>query len=142
MKRIFCLLIVSVIVLGGCANKGSPDGRDYSLNDGRYVVSEEISDTVPYLLFQGGSFTVVKDIAVSYQPGGTVRRDGNTVVLGGKFADEDFVYSFTLTADDTLRFDLGKSNVPQSRSVWTDGMIFTKSDDSFTYPDTFKSSAE
>ena len=125
MKRFICLLIASVFVLGGCADGYAPHGGNYSLSDGRYVTST----SMPYLLLGEGRFTVVKDIAVSYQPSGTVRRDGNSVVLEGVFADADFRYSFVLTSDDTLLFDLGASILPMSASGWNDGMIFTLADD-------------
>ena len=125
MKRFICLLIASVFVLGGCAGGYVPHGGNYSLSDGRYVTST----SMPYLLFNGGGFTVIKDVAVSYQPSGTVRRDGNSVTLEGKFADADFRYSFVLTSDDTLLFDLGASILPMSASGWNDGMIFTLADD-------------
>ncbi|MBQ6676455.1 MAG: hypothetical protein IJM71_00240, partial [Clostridia bacterium] len=125
MKRFICLLIASVFVLGGCAGGYVPHGGNYSLSDGRYVTST----SMPYLLFNGGGFTVIKDVAVSYQPSGTVRRDGNSVTLEGKFADADFRYSFVLTSDDTLLFDLGASILPMSASGWYDGMIFTLADD-------------
>ncbi|MBR7032536.1 MAG: hypothetical protein IKI03_02740 [Clostridia bacterium] len=125
MKRFICLLIASVFVLGGCAGGYVPHGGNYSLSDGRYVTST----SMPYLLLGEGRFTVVKDIAVSYQPSGTVRRDGNSVVLEGVFADADFRYSFVLTSDDTLLFDLGASILPMSAYNWNDGMIFTLADD-------------
>ena len=125
MKKILCLLFVSLFILGGCAGGYVPHGGNYSLSDGRYITST----AMPYLLLGGGRFTVVNDIAVSYQPSGTVRRDGNSVTLEGKFADTDFRYSFVLTSDDTLLFDLGASILPMSASGWYDGMIFTLADD-------------
>ena len=132
MKRFICLLIASVFVLGGCAGGYVPHGGNYSLSDGRYVTSTSM---LPYLLFNGGGFTVIKDVAVSYQPSGTVRRDGNSVTLEGKFADADFRYSFVLTSDDTLLFDLGASILPMSASDWYDGMIFTLADGTSTGTD-------
>ena len=132
MKRFICLLIASVFVLGGCAGGYVPHGGNYSLSDGRYVTSTSM---LPYLLFNEGGFTVIKDVAVSYQPSGTVRRDGNSVTLEGKFADADFRYSFVLTSDDTLLFDLGASILPMSASDWYDGMIFTLADDTSTGTD-------
>ena len=61
MKRFICLLIASVFALGGCAGGYVPHGGNYSLSDGRYVTST----SMPYLLFNGGRFTVIKDVAAA-----------------------------------------------------------------------------
>ena len=125
MKRIVCFFAALLLALTGCGKQTAPESKEYSLSDGRYVTSA----SMPYLLFNGGRFTVIKDAAVSYQPSGTVLRNGNSVTLEGKFADSDFRYSFVLTDDDTLRFDLGRSTVLPDQNAWTDGMIFTLADD-------------
>ncbi|MBR3423577.1 MAG: hypothetical protein IKG80_03705, partial [Clostridia bacterium] len=125
MKRIVCFFAALLLALTGCGKQTAPESKEYSLSDGKYVTSTAL----PYLFLGEGRFTVVNDIAVSYQPSGTVRRDGNSVTLEGVYADNDFTYSFTLTDNDTLRFDLGGSTLPMSPSGWNDGIIFTLADD-------------
>ena len=141
MKKIFLILLVSALMLSGCAecgeaqtsgtagvSTGSAGTADYALSDGRYVITPSRgaygSDTfLPYILIKGERFTIVQDVAVSYQPGGTLVRNGNEFVLSGNFAGE-YSYAFTLIDDDTFRFVLDGSTVPPERTEWTDGLIF------------------
>lgn len=135
MKKRFLFLLFPLLLLSGCgghddASEPKTTAENYSLQDGRYALSDRSSEMTPYLLIHEGRYTVVKDIAVSYQPGGTIQRDGNTVTLEGKFANEDYCYTFTLTANDQLHFDLGQSKILKSQRAWTDGMVFSRAMDS------------
>lgn len=135
MKKGWLVLLVPLLLFSGCGGHGAvTENRDaaerHSLRDGRYVLSETSSDLVPYLLIHEGRYTVVKDIAVSYQPGGMIQRDGNAITFEGKYANEDYRYAFTLISNDVLRFELGQSKIPKSQSEWTDGMIFTLAEES------------
>lgn len=134
MKNRSLVLLVLLLLLSGCGSRGAVTERGaaaggFSFRDGRYVLSGASSDPVPYLLIRNGSYTVVMDIAVSYQPGGKILRDGSKVTFEGKFGNEDYRCAFTLIADDELRFDLGRSNILQSMTGWTDGMVFSISEE-------------
>lgn len=135
MKRELFVLLVPLLLLSGCAMRNDKPAyqaaaENYSLRDGRYILSEPDADPVPYLLIHDGRYTVVKDVAISYQPGGTIQRDGNEITFEGKYLSEDYRYAFTLIANDELRFELGQSRIPQSQSEWTDGMVFSITEDS------------
>lgn len=135
MKKGFFFLLVPLLLLSGCGGHSAVTetqnaAESCSLRDGRYVLSESSADPVPYLLIHGERYTVVKDIAVSYQPGGTIQRDGNRITFEGKYLNEDYRYTFTLIANDELRFELGQSRISQSQFEWTDGMVFSITADS------------
>lgn len=135
MKKRFLFFLVPLLLLSGCGGNGHAAKRqeaaeNYSLQNGRYMRAGSSSDPAPYLLIHEGHYTVVKDIAVSYQPGGTVRREGSAVMFAGRYANEDYCYVFTLTGNNELRFNLGASQIPQSAFEWTDGMVFSRADDS------------
>ncbi len=127
-KRVCLLLTALLSLLAGCTGAG---GGPYSLCDGRYVhaPAEDPAALLPYILIHDGRFTVVTDVAVSYQPSGSVSLLGNELVLEGRFAGEAFCCVFTLIADDTFRFERGRSTVLPGRAGWTDGMIFRPADD-------------
>ena len=134
MKKAFLFLLVPLLLLSGCGGHGevtetqnAPD--NYSLRDGRYTLSEPSADPAPYLLIHDGRYTVVKDMAVSYQPGGMIQRDGNMITFEGQYLNENYRYAFTMIANDELRFDLDRSNIPQSQAEWTDGMVFSFTED-------------
>ena len=134
MKKGFLFFFVPLLLLSGCGGPGNAPRRQdtaepYALQDGRYMCSGMTDKLTPYLLIHEGHYTVVKDTAVSYQPGGTVRREGNAVTLAGKYANEDYCYAFTLIGNDKLRFELGRSKIPQSQSEWKDGMVFSRAED-------------
>ena len=134
MKKGFFFLLVPLLLLSGCSGHGDVmktqnAAESYSLRNGRYVISEPSADLVPYLLIHDGRYTVIKDIAVSYQPGGTIQRDGNMILFEGKYLDEDYRYAFTLISSDELRFEFDRSIIPQSQSEWRDGMVFSITED-------------
>lgn len=141
MKKTLLALLVLAVILSGCAlttetPEQSPGNEtvDYVLSGGRYIFNQEEVAACPYLLIQEvlqeERFTVVQHIAVSYQPGGVVQKNGNELVLQGIYGSKEFCYLFTLVADDTLRFDLGRSKiVAQEDCTWADGMIFTLAHD-------------
>ena len=137
MKRLFRLptdlLLILLLMLSGCG-KPNDTVKDqnsntgiYSLSDGRYILSDGSLVTAPYILISDGKFSIIKDVGVSYQPSGDVLLNGNELVLRGIFANEEYCYTFTLTADDTIRFELDRSTVLQSIPdfEWKDGLIFT-----------------
>lgn len=86
-------------------------------------------------MIHDGRYTVIKDIAVSYQPGGKIQRDGNIIIFEGKYINEDYRYAFTLIASDELRFEFDRSKIPQSQSEWRDGMVFSITEDSLDMDD-------
>mgnify|MGYP007069921568 CR=1 FL=1 len=135
MKNKLWVLLVPLLLLSGCgghseATESQNAAESYSFRDGRYVLPESSADPVPYLLIHDGRYTVVKDVAISYQPGGTIQRNGNEITFEGKYLNEDYRYAFTLIANDELRFELGQSRIPQSQFEWTDGMVFSITEDS------------
>ena len=141
MKRVLLLFAVMLFMLSGCAkqsgvkNEDQSDNESFRLSDGRYFyldprdVVEIYSVSVPYVLISDGKYTIINDATVSYQPGGDVERNGSEIVLKGIFENKKYCYTFTLTADDTLRFERDKSTVLQSDFEWTDGIIFCNADD-------------
>ena len=135
MKNKLWVFLVPLLLLSGCGGHRDVTetqnvAESYSLRDGRYVLSESSADPAPYLLIHDGRYTVVKDVAISYQPGGTLQRDGNRITFEGKYANEDYRYTFTLIANDELRFELGNSSLPKSQFEWTDGMVLIPAADS------------
>ena len=135
MKNKFWVLLVPLLLLSGCGGhsevtESQNAAESYSFRDGRYTLTEPSANLIPYLLVREGRYTVVKDIAVSYQPGGTIQRAGNMIKFEGKYLNEDYRYAFTLIANDELRFELDQSKIPQSQSEWRDGMVFSITEDS------------
>lgn len=121
-KLLFALALLCILGLAGC-NK-VPAEETFSLEDGRYVVensNEQIS--VPYILIQNGRFTVVMDIAVSYQPSGKIEKNENEVVMATSYADEELYWTFQLSNDNTLKFLLDKSQIPDGAN-FIDGASF------------------
>ena len=126
MKRIAVLMLLFLVLpLSAC------QGNTFSLDDGRYVLEESVTDgiSLPYLLVNDGKMTVIHDIAVSYQPSGTLDIDGNGVVLDTSFANEPCTWTFILTDDDTLVFSSDKSDVPNNWEGWDDGLTFVLTED-------------
>ena len=122
VKRfILFALFLSLLLLPGCRRETS-----FSLEDGRYVPEETGADgiAVPYLLLQDGRLAVIQKIAVSYQPSGTVTKDGNKIVMETIYANEPYKWTFILTDDNTLRFSAAKSSIPLRPEDWKDGMKF------------------
>lgn len=130
MKKRLLLLLVPLLLLSGCGGRDEPSEREtaaetYSFQDGMYAASEPSADRTPYLVIHDGFYTVVLDVAVSYQPGGRIQRDGDRITLEGRYGDSDYRCSFTLIANDELRFELEQSKIPKNQTAWTDGMVFT-----------------
>ncbi|MBR6951656.1 MAG: hypothetical protein IKH56_08015 [Oscillospiraceae bacterium] len=99
----------------------------YSLNDGRYVLSEsDDASIIPYLLINNGRFTIVQDVAVSYQPSGTIERSGNIATMKTVYAGETYIWVFELIGHDQVKFHLGDSEIPVNRDKWEDEMVFTR----------------
>ena len=124
MKRLTALLMLLVMILSGCSGT-------YSLHDGMYV-QKQIEDGqihVPYILIRDGRFTVVQDIAVSYQPSGEIEQSGNTVTMKTLFAGDEYSWVFELTADDTLKFSAEKSKPKEVGEPIEEGTIFVLSKD-------------
>ena len=124
MKKIIALCMLFTMVFCGCSKK------EYHMENGMYV-PQSVKDgqiEVPYLLFHDQSFTIVMNIALSYQPSGTLQRQDNTVILETKYAEEDYKWVFKLTDDNTLRFDANASRIAMNQDQWTDEMVFIKAD--------------
>ena len=99
--------------------------EDFSLNDGRYVPSESDDESgSPYLLINEGRFTIIQDIAVSYQPSGTIERSGNIVTMKTAYAGEPYIWVFELIGNNQIKFHPGDSEVPVNRGKWEDEMVF------------------
>ena len=121
MRKTAVLILAGLMSLSGCFAK------EYGLSDGRYVLKQTQDEAVlPYLLINNDKLTVIRDIAVSYQPSGTVSRKGNEIIMTTKYAGNDYQWVFSLTDDDTLAFSRIKSSVPAG---WEDGMIFVKAEE-------------
>ena len=102
------------------------NSKDYSLNDGRYVISESADKiSLPYLLINNGKMTIIQDLAVSYQPSGMIERDGNTITMKTVFADETYIWVFELIGHDQVKLHLSDSEVPVNHGKWEDEMVFT-----------------
>ena len=116
--------IVITALLSGCTVK------EYSLSEGMYV-PETIEDgqvTVPYILIQDQRFTIVQDMALSYQPSGNIERKQNEVVMETTFADQECRWVFELADNDTIKFLEDRSSLPQSDAHWKDKMTFILTD--------------
>ena len=122
-KRLAAAAVITV-VLSGCASK------EYSLSEGMYVPKsiEDGQITVPYILIRDQRFAIVQDMAVSYQPTGTVERNGNEVIMETKFADQECRWVFALSDNDTMKFLKDESSLPDSDAQWTDQMLFILAD--------------
>lgn len=102
------------------------NSKDYSLNDGRYVISESADKiSLPYLLINNGKMTIIQDVAVSYQPSGMIERDGNTITMKTVYAGETYIWVFELIGHDQVKLHLSDSEVPVNHGKWEDEMVFT-----------------
>ena len=112
--------IASLMLLSGCQSKM------FYLDTGRYTLDKSENDNVmpPYILINEDKFTVVQDIAVSYQPSGTIVTNSNEVVMEAEFAGEKYTWIFTLIDNNKLKLIFDKSNIPNDRVKWKDGMVF------------------
>lgn len=123
------LLVTLMLLLALLCGCESEDTVQYGFDNGRYVLEQSDGDTAtPYILINEDGFSLVLDIAVSYQPSGTVERDGNKVVLKADFAGEKYAWAFTLTGDNTLRFSLSDSDFPISGAMIEDASVFVLAD--------------
>ena len=99
--------------------------EDFSLHDGRYVLSGSTDQaSSPYLLISDGRFTVIQHVAVSYQPSGMIERSGNSVTMKTVFAGETYIWVFELIGHDQIKLLLGDSIIPVNRDNWKEGMVF------------------
>ncbi len=99
--------------------------EDFSLHDGRYVLSGSSDQaSSPYLLISEGRFTVIQHVAVSYQPSGMIERSGNSVTMKTVFAGETYIWVFELIGHDQIKLLLGDSIIPVNRDNWKEGMVF------------------
>ena len=99
--------------------------EDFSLHDGRYVLSGSTDQaSSPYLLISEGRFRVIQHVAVSYQPSGMIERSGNTVTMKTVFAGETYIWVFELIGHDQIKLLLGDSIIPVNRDNWKEGMVF------------------
>ena len=113
------LLTFFTIMLSGCQNK------TFSLDDGIYMLNQNGNEvTIPYILINEGGFTIVMNMAVSYQPSGKIVINDNEVIMESKFADETYTWVFTLTDNNQMTFLLNRSNVPDGSREWNNGMVF------------------
>lgn len=132
--RKFGLFVCGVLiaaVLAGCAAENAA-GKDALLSDGRYVPegADETSEvSVPYVLINGGRFSYIADIAVSYQPGGKWKNEDGYAVMRAKFADEDYVFVFKVADGETIVFDAGRSSVPDAHFAPANGTVFRRDKD-------------
>lgn len=117
MKKITAVVAL-LLLLTGCSN------TTYSLENGRYTLSGAADTTVPYLLIEGDRLVIVQDMGVSYQPSGTIDRDGNKVVMETEYANEPYKWTFYLVGDNALQFQQNKSTIPQGKIEWSDDMEF------------------
>ncbi len=119
------LLVTLMLLLALLCDCESEDTVQYGFDNGRYVLEQSDGDTAtPYILINEDGFSLVLNIAVSYQPSGTVERDGNKLVLNADFAGEKYAWTFTLTGDNTLRFSLSDSDFLISGAMIEDASVF------------------
>ena len=124
MLRKTIVSLLAVLVLAGCGQK------EYTMQDGLYV-PQEIKDgqvDVPYMIVEGDHFTVVQNMAVSYQPSGTMQKNGNAVTMETEFMDQKCRWVFELTGNDSLKYIAKDSSLPGSSEEWKDGTIFVLTD--------------
>ena len=67
---------------------------------------------------------MIQSVAVSYQPSGTMVRNGNEVVMETVFADIPCKWTFRLIDDNRLQFVSARSSLPYGEELWENGMIF------------------
>ncbi len=124
MLRKTIVSLLAVLVLAGCGQK------EYTMQDGLYV-PQEIKDgqvDVPYMIVEGDHFTVVQNMAVSYQPSGTMQKNGNEVTMETEFMDQECRWVFELTENDRLRYIAKDSSLPENSEEWKDGTVFVFTD--------------
>ncbi len=111
--------------------KEASQNKEFQLDEGRFVLEqiEKEGIGVPYLLLQEGNFTVVQNIAVSYQPSGKMVVNGNKVVMETKFAGEACKWTFELIADNKLQFFSDKSDIPDAWDNWKNELVFVLSEE-------------
>ncbi len=125
---VLTLLIISAAVVFFALQHRSFD-RSFTLDDGCYaqrINGDNIE--VPYLLIRDGQFNVIQNIAMNYQPSGNIIIDGKKVIMKTTYAGKDYIWIFNLIGDNALELQLNKSVIPESESVWYDGMVFVLRD--------------
>ena len=109
-------------------NRFEIEGDDNPLHKGLYTASGDLNNVgLPYVTIFANRFTVVENVAVSYQPAGDVEINGDEVILKGTYGDADFRYVFKITSGYTISFDAEKSviAVGENASLWSDGLTLT-----------------
>lgn len=109
-------------------NRFEIEGDDDSLPKGIYTASGNLKNIgLPYVTIFANRFSVVENVAVSYQPSGDVEINGDEVILKGTYADADFRYVFKITSRYTISFDAEKSVIAigENASLWSDGLTLT-----------------
>ena len=109
-------------------NRFEIEGDDNPLPRGLYTASGDLNNIgLPYVTILANRFTVVENVAVSYQPAGDVEINGDEVILKGTYGNADFRYVFKITSRYTISFDAEKSviAVGENASLWSDGLTLT-----------------
>ncbi len=109
-------------------NRFEIEGDDNPLPRGLYTASGDLNNIgLPYVTIFANRFTVVENVAVSYQPAGDVETNGDEVILKGTDGNADFRYVFKITSRYTISFDAEKSviAVGENASLWSDGLALT-----------------
>ena len=109
-------------------NRFEIEGDDNPLPRGLYTASGDLNNIgLPYVTIFANRFTVVENVAVSYQPAGDVETNGDEVILKGTYGNADFRYVFKITSRYTISFDAEKSviAVGENASLWSDGLTLT-----------------
>lgn len=114
--KILCLLLI--LFLSGCSV------REYTLDNGRYVIPSHDTEC-PFISIHNGDFNVIQSIAHDYQPSGKIERHGNRIVMESLFADEEYIWTFQLVDNNTLKFISNKSEIPNKEFEIIDGTVFT-----------------
>ena len=143
IKRCSIVLIVALVLLVACGRDPEPVNTSlptveesvstreqigqFSINDGRYVSKRtaEGNVEVPYILIHESKFNVIQQYAISYQPSGMLQLNNNKVVMKSTYAGKDYCWIFQLVEKDTMKFIADESVVPESDSLWEDGMVFS-----------------
>ena len=114
------LTVLFLFLFSACAEP------QHVLQEGTYVLKEQTDRfDAPFIeIYDEDHFTVVLNLAVSYQPSGEFQTQGNIVTMESRYGEGDYTWVFRIVEDNTLRFLPERSSVPESDVDWHSGMTF------------------
>lgn len=98
----------------------------FSLNDGNYFAKQENEKQInePHIQIYDGNFVVMLYEARSYQPSGKIERNGNNIIMKSNYVNNEYIWTFRITDDNTLKFVAKESSIPNANIQWEDGLLF------------------